>query len=449
MQASAGSVKLSGLGKAYRLYPAKWGRAAEWMGFPPRHSLNWVLRDIDLDIAPGEAVGIVGENGAGKSTLLKLITGVSRPTAGSLAVTGRVSALLELGIGFRDTFTGRQNAIDMLRLNGVPDDEIPELLRDTEAFADLGEYFEFPVRTYSSGMHCRLAFAAATAIRPDILIVDEALAVGDIFFQQRCYDRINAFRELGTTLLFVSHSAPAVFTLCDRAVLLSEGRVAMDGAPREVLDLYNAQVVAKSSGEGVTVVAEVVAERGDSAQGASGGSSESPRTTTGDLLADAPSDEPITVGSYSGGAARLDSVALLQNERCSAVFVAGEAMTVRVRTEFIEAVTDPHIGLQVRGIRGDVLYRTHTHGLGATLGDAAPGDRVEVDFTFTPQLAPGEYTLTVGLGSGGKAGGAIERPVFRHQDIASFSLLRSPNDDFWDGVVNLQPKAVCRRLEAS
>ncbi len=445
MPASAGSVKLSGLGKAYRLYPAKWGRAAEWMGFPARHSLNWVLRDVDLDIAPGEALGIVGENGAGKSTLLKLITGVSRPTAGALAVTGRVSALLELGIGFRDTFTGRQNAIDMFRLNGVPDDEIPALLRDTEAFADLGQYFEFPVRTYSSGMQCRLAFAAATAIRPDILIVDEALAVGDIFFQQRCYDRISAFRELGTTLLFVSHSAPAVFALCDRAVLLSEGRVAIDGAPREVLDLYNAQVVAKGSGERVAIVAE-------SAEGVHDGlgvSSDGARATTDGFLAAAPTDEPKTVGSYTGGAARLEEVALLQNQRCSAAIVAGEAMTVRVRTKFTEAVTDPHIGLQVRGVRGDVLYRTHTHGLGIKLGDAVPGDRVEVDFTFTPQLAPGDYTLTIGLGSGGKVGGALERPLFRHQDVASFSLLRSPNDDFWDGVVNLRPKAVCRRLEVS
>ena len=202
MRASVGSVKLSGLGKAYRLYPAKWGRVAEWVGFPPQHHLHWVLKDIDLDIAPGEAVGIVGENGAGKSTLLKLITGVSRPTTGDVALTGRVSALLELGIGFRGTFTGRQNAIDLFRLHGVTDDAIPDLLRDTEAFADLGEYFDFPVRTYSSGMQCRLAFAAATAVRPDILIVDEALAVGDIFFQQRCYDRISAFERALLCYLF-------------------------------------------------------------------------------------------------------------------------------------------------------------------------------------------------------------------------------------------------------
>ena len=433
MRSSAGSVKLSCLGKAYRLYPAKWGRVAEWVGFPPQHHLHWVLKDIDLDIAPGEAVGIVGENGAGKSTLLKLITGVSRPTAGDVALTGRVSALLELGIGFRGTFTGRQNAIDMFRLNGVADDAIPDLLRDAEAFADLGEYFDFPVRTYSSGMQCRLAFAAATAVRPDILIVDEALAVGDIFFQQRCYDRISAFRDLGTTLLFVSHSAQAVFTLCERAVLLNEGRVAIDGAPREVIDLYNAQVVAKS-----TVADTGAAVKGGESLSISGDGTDDDPDDTPDL--------PNTAGSYAVGGVRLVSVTVMQQEQPVATVIAGKPMTARVRTEFLKAIADPHVGLQVRDAWGNVLYRAHTHGLGMTIGAAREGDAVEVDFTFLPNLMPGDYTLTVGLGAEGKPGGVIKQPLFRHQDIASFTLMRAPDDDFWDGLVNLQPQVACRRM---
>ena len=192
-QPALGAVALNGIGKAYRLYDKKWGRAAEWLGAKDQHHLHWVLRDISLQVSPGEAIGIIGENGAGKSTLLKLITGVSRPSAGHIALGGQVSALLELGIGFNDMFTGRQNALDMLRLTGASDADAPALIEDIQAFADLGEYFEFPVRTYSSGMQCRLAFATATAVRPDVLIVDEALAVGDVFFQQRCFDRIQGF----------------------------------------------------------------------------------------------------------------------------------------------------------------------------------------------------------------------------------------------------------------
>lgn len=421
-----GALSIKGVGKAYRLYGNKWGRAAEWLGLGRRHHLHWVLNDINLELSPGEALGIVGENGAGKSTLLKLITGVSRPTAGHIEVAGQVSALLELGIGFNAAFTGRQNAVHTLRLSGVPEARLADLLADIETFADLGDYFDYPVRMYSSGMQCRLGFATATATRPDVLIVDEALAVGDIFFQQRCYDRISDFRESGTTLLFVSHSAPAVFTLCDRAVLLRDGEVAIDGAPRAVIDFYNAQVVAKSSGRGVTVI-----------------------DAQGDAVGSDVGAGPTSTGSYTAGAVRLVSVTLLQDGKPAAAVFANAPLLVRVQVDFLSGVEDPHVGVQLRDARGNVLYQTHTHGLGVRLGDAALGDRVEVDFTFTPNLTPGEYTLTVGVGSGGKAGGVIERSLFRHQDVASFSLIRSPTDDFWDGVVNLRPKAVYRRLEAS
>ena len=427
----AGALKLRGVGKGYRLYPRKWGRAAEWLGLGAQHHLHWVLKDIDLDLAPGEALGVVGENGAGKSTLLKLITGVSRPTSGSIEVGGHVSALLELGIGFNAAFTGRQNATHTLRLSGVPDADIPALLIDIEAFADLGDYFEYPVRTYSSGMQCRLGFATATAVRPDVLIVDEALAVGDVFFQQRCYDRIGAFRESGTTLLFVSHSAPAVFTLCDRAVLLRDGEVAIDDSPRAVIDLYNAQVVAKSSGRGVTVI--------DTQKNAGDATTSEPGAGAG----------PTTTGSYTAGAARLESVTLLQNEQPAAAILADRPLTVRVEVEFLTVVKDPHVGLQLRDARGDVLYRAHTQGLGVIVGDAEAGDRVEVDFTFTAPLAPGDYTVTVGVGAGGKPGGVIEHSLFRHQDVAGFSLIRSADDGYWDGVVNLQPAVACRRLATS
>src|SRR5471030_2067356 len=184
-----GAITVSGLGKAYKQYPTRWSRLAEWLSpsAAPRHRLHWILRNIDFHVAAGEAVGLIGINGAGKSTLLKLITGTSQPTTGGVAMEGRVAALLELGMGFHPDFTGRQNVYMAGQLNGMSVPEIDALMPEIAAFADIGDYLDQPVRVYSSGMQMRLAFSVATARRPDILIVDEALAVGDMFFQQKCF----------------------------------------------------------------------------------------------------------------------------------------------------------------------------------------------------------------------------------------------------------------------
>ncbi|MDR3323168.1 MAG: ATP-binding cassette domain-containing protein, partial [Zoogloeaceae bacterium] len=189
-----GSVVVSGVGKAYRQYRSRWGRLAEWLwpAGPPRHTLKWVLRDISFQVTPGEAVGIIGINGAGKSTLLKLITGTARPTTGHIALQGRVAALLELGMGFHPDFTGRQNAYMAGQLIGMERQTIARLMPEIEAFAEIGDYLDQPVRVYSSGMQVRLAFSVATALRPDVLIIDEALSVGDAYFQHKSFERIRA-----------------------------------------------------------------------------------------------------------------------------------------------------------------------------------------------------------------------------------------------------------------
>ena len=220
-----GRIVLHDLGKSYRHYHAPSQRLIEWvtLGAAIRHEERWALRGVTLEIAGGEAVGIIGANGAGKSTLLKLITGTTHPTTGHAVVDGRVAALLELGIGFHPDATGRDNVLMAGQLLGYQSSEIAARMSDIERFAEIGSYLDSPVRTYSSGMHVRLAFSVATAIRPDILIVDEALAVGDAYFQHKSFARIREFKAAGTTLLFVSHSAPVVKSICDRAVLLEGG----------------------------------------------------------------------------------------------------------------------------------------------------------------------------------------------------------------------------------
>ncbi len=272
-----GAITVSNLGKAYKLYPNRWSRLGEWM-LPfngPRHQLKWILQDVSFQVAPGEAVGLIGINGAGKSTLLKLITGTTQPSTGSVHMQGSVAALLELGMGFHPDFTGRQNVYMAGQLIGLTVDEISALMPDIEAFAEIGDYLDQPVRVYSSGMQMRVAFAVATARRPDILIVDEALSVGDTYFQHKSFERIRQYRRAGTTLLLVSHDKQAIQSVCDRAILLDGGRLAREGKPEEIMDYYNAMIAERenstlrlnqrddgklqvTSGTGEATVAEIV-----------------------------------------------------------------------------------------------------------------------------------------------------------------------------------------------
>ncbi len=234
------TISVANLGKAYKQYPTHWLRLTEWLtpGHRPRHSLKWVIQDVSFTVKPGEAVGIIGINGAGKSTLLKMIAGTTQPTTGSVHINGRVAAMLELGMGFHPEFSGRQNALMAGQLVGLAQHEIEKLLPDIEQFADVGEYFDQPVRVYSSGMQARVAFAVATATTPDVLIVDEALSVGDMAFQAKCMQRMHALLERGTTILFVSHGLNQVRQFCSKALYLANGHVRAWGAAEEVCDLY-------------------------------------------------------------------------------------------------------------------------------------------------------------------------------------------------------------------
>ena len=244
-----GKITVSGLGKSYKNYPTRGMRLAEALlpEYGPLHTSHWVLKDVNFVVEPGEAIGIIGINGAGKSTLLKMLVGTIAPTEGSVSVTGKVAAMLELGMGFHPDFTGRQNVFMAGQLLGLKTHEITELMPEIEAFAEIGEYIDQPVRIYSSGMQMRLAFSVATASRPDILIIDEALSVGDTYFQHKSFDRIRKFRALGTTLLIVSHDKSAIQSICDRAILLNGGRLVMEDKPESVMDYYNALLAEKES----------------------------------------------------------------------------------------------------------------------------------------------------------------------------------------------------------
>ncbi len=232
------TVRAENLGKAYRLYERPLDRALEWISRRKRHREFWALRGLDLQVSAGEAVGVIGENGAGKSTLLALLTGTTQPTTGRVAVHGTLAAILELGAGFHPEFSGRHNARMHAALFGITGDDAERRIEEAIAFSELGSFIDQPVRTYSSGMYVRLAFALAVSVDPEVLVIDEALAVGDQHFQTKCVDRITSFRERGKTIVFCSHNLYQVKKLCDRGLWLRQGQVAAAGPVDAVIDAY-------------------------------------------------------------------------------------------------------------------------------------------------------------------------------------------------------------------
>jgi lipopolysaccharide transport system ATP-binding protein len=363
-----GSISVKQLGKAYKQYDSRWGRLAEWLTPGPgnRHRVKWVLQDISFQLAPGEAVGIIGINGAGKSTLLKLITGTTQPTTGSVTMTGRVAALLELGMGFHPDFTGRQNAFMAGQLIGLTVEEITAMMPQIEKFAEIGDYMDQPVRVYSSGMQMRLAFSVATVKRPDVLIIDEALSVGDAFFQHKSFDRIREFQKLGTTLLIVSHDRAAIQSICDRAILLDRGGIARQGSPQEVMDYYNALIAERDN----STVAQVVTPTGQV------------QTTSGT------------------GAATVTSVTLHDDTGAVLEVVnVGVAVSLRVQVAIHAPVPRLILGYMIKDRLGQQMFGTNTHHMQAPLVDLVAGDTVEYRFHFPLNLGPGSYSITTALTS--------------------------------------------------
>ena len=361
-----GTISVRDLGKAYKQYPTRSARLAEWLipFGPPRHAQKWVLQGLNFEVKPGEAIGIIGMNGAGKSTLLNMITGTTEPTTGSVNVTGRIAALLELGMGFHPDFTGRQNAIMAGQLLGLSADDMRSLMPEIEAFAEIGDYIDQPVRVYSSGMQMRLAFSVATAKRPDILIVDEALSVGDNYFQHKSFDRIRAYNKLGTTLLIVSHDKGAVQGICDRAILLSGGSIAMQGSPETVMDYYNAMIAERDPAN----VQQVLGHDGN-------------------------------VQTISGtGEARVVKATLCDEDgKPVEVVKVGQALQIQVEVEAFADLPELVFGYQIKDRLGQPVFGTNTFHTKQLLQDLRTGQRVRFVLRFPANLGEGSYSVSFAL----------------------------------------------------
>jgi lipopolysaccharide transport system ATP-binding protein len=404
-----GTVTVESLGKAYKRYPDRWARLAEWTLRRTRHELHWVLRDVGFRVAAGEALGIIGANGAGKSTLLKLITGTTQPTTGRVETTGQVAAMLELGMGFHPDFTGRQNALMAGQLLGHPGSRMRELMPTIEAFAGIGAYIDEPVRTYSSGMQVRLAFSVATVTRPDVLIVDEALSVGDAQFQRRSFERIREFRQAGTTLLLVSHDLAAIKSMCDRALWLDKGTVRASGATREVIDGYLASVY-----EGQ----QRVTLEGDGTPAAPAPGEPERADIRLDTLASNGLENRIRVfdfnrqsSKWGNGDVRITGAQLLDRAGQPLTWVmGGEIVRMRVTATASVDHASVLVGFTVKDRTGQALFGDNNYITDMDHPVAIrAGDEIEATFDFRMPILPGgTYFVAAAVATGTQSDHVIE-----------------------------------------
>ena len=350
--------------KLYRLYKRPSDRLREFLRLSRKklHSDFWALRDVSFAVEPGEFMALVGPNGCGKSTLLQIVSGILQPTEGNVVTRGRVAALLELGAGFNPEFTGRENVMINGELLGLDRAEIQKALPRIEEFAGIGEFVDRPVKEYSSGMYVRLAFSTAIHVEPDILIVDEALAVGDAAFANRCIRKFHELRDRRTTVLFVSHDMGLVKQLAHRALFLTNGCVQVEGTPKTVIDRYIASVLARQSPL-----------------------TEQPRSSA--------------LGSqhrHGDSASEIISVAFVDGSGQDRTSIeSGEIVVVRISCRSHIMQSNPMVGMLIRNRIGVEVYGTNTSIGGLELGKFAPGDELTVEFRFECWLTPQEYSLTV------------------------------------------------------
>lgn len=340
----------------------------------------WALNDINFDVMRGETVGIVGQNGSGKSTLLQIICGTLAGTSGTVKANGRIAALLELGAGFNPDFTGRQNAVLNAQILGLELDEINERMAEIESFANVGDFFDRPVKTYSSGMYVRVAFAVQACITPDVLIVDEALAVGDEKFQRKCYDRFEQLREQGTSILFVTHSTTAIERFCQRAVLLHKGTVHGVGPSNQIVDQYHALLYSdeksylKHIGNWNNTQTNAV---------------ESAPSTTLDETPEA---------ADSGALANITNVALTNDENTSCeILQPEEFITIKVSFKANTKIDEIQAGISIKTVEGIHAYGTSTLYKDQNIKNIKQNESITVSFRMQLNMSPGTYFISAAI----------------------------------------------------
>lgn len=414
------AIHVEGLNKIYKLYDHNRDRLFDSLGLARKKKFreHYALRNVNLDVQKGECVGIIGTNGSGKSTILKIITGVLNATSGQVQVNGRISALLELGAGFNMEYNGIENVYLNGTMIGFSEKEIDDKLQDILDFADIGEYVYQPVKTYSSGMFVRLAFAVAINIDPEILIVDEALSVGDVFFQAKCYHKFEEFKKQGKTILFVSHDLSAISKYCDRAVLLNQGVKLGEGSPKEMIDAYKRVLVGQYETPEAEAASEKVSPEKESPEKESSENAslekeslekespekespekESPKKTSPKAVEAmaGPGVNPKALEYGSKKAEMLDYYVTDSAGVPTSTIMKGDSFTLHMRVKIHEDLAAPIFALSIKNIKGVEITGTNTMVERTFLEPVRAGQTVEVTFTQRVRLQGGDYLLSLGV----------------------------------------------------
>lgn len=396
--------------KTYLDYESNFKRFASWFSKNKEEkNVKTVLKDVSFDVGAGEVVGLIGQNGAGKSTLLKIISRTLKPSRGRVTSGAKISSILELGMGFHGDLTGRQNAYQSCSLMGYSKEQIDEIITYIEDFAEIGEYFDYPVRIYSSGMQMRLAFSVVTANRPDILIIDEALSVGDVYFQHKSFDKIKEFKSLGTTLIIVSHDSGAIKSICDRVILLEKGQILKDGEPEAVLDYYNALISKKQDVQ----ISQIALENGKTA------------TVSGNKKACIKNVEILDAAGKK-----------IQN------LEVGKKIKLKVTVLANENLPSLVLGYQIKNRFSQVVYGTNTYHLKQALKNLKKGEEYDFSFEFDANLGVGSFSVTIALHD---SDNHLQNNYEWRDNAIIFNVVNFSKPDFV-GLAYLEPSLEIKRI---
>jgi len=403
-------IKVEGISKKFKLYRSPADRLKEIFFRKQYHKDFVALDNISFEICAGQTLGIIGQNGAGKSTLLKILSGIVITDSGTIQVDGKVTGLLELGTGFNFEMTGVENIYMNGTLIGMTRDEIDRKKQTIMDFSELGEFIHEPIKTYSSGMVMRLAFSIAIHANPKCFLVDEALAVGDAYFQQKCMRKIQEFRESGGSIVFVSHDTNAVMTLCDHAILLDHGKMISYGIPRSIVDLYISRICIQShTGEkAVTLI-----------------------------------DTKDTLNNHSNISTReieFGSIRILDSSKNIVTHVhSDDEIIVSFSFRSLRHIEDPTFGILIRNRYGMSIFGTNTHLLHQKNNPLLQGEMYQVSYRLNVPLQPDDYLITVAIDNQGKATNSFNEYLLRLNDIATLKVVRNEKQPLYDGVTNLNP----------
>jgi lipopolysaccharide transport system ATP-binding protein len=443
------AIRVRNLSKCYQIYDTPRDRLKQFVvprlqrlarQTPGKYFREfWALKDVSFEVKKGETVGIIGRNGSGKSTLLQIICGTLTPTGGAVETNGRIAALLELGSGFSPEFTGRENVYMNAALLGLGRNEVNDRFDDIVAFAGIGQFIEHPVKTYSSGMLMRLAFAVQSQIDPDILVVDEVLSVGDVKFQAKCFDRLKKLKDNGTSILLVTHSSEQIVTHCSNAILLNDGKQLETGEPRRVVNRYLDLLFGKEK----QPLESATPHSGTGSATAPAISSECVLNYQKDIFSSRPGYNPYEYRWGDGAAIILDYYLAADDEPYPSAITSGQAIRLAISAQFLKDLLRPILGITIKTKEGVTVSGVNSETLECSdfqvLGEK--GSVVHAETKFTCRLAPGDYFISLGIAT--RQGEEII-PHDRRYDAIHLHI--RPNSVFF-GLADLELNLMARKVK--